>query len=578
MADKKEAKSEVEVEAPVKEEVLSDEDNKAKTEKEEADSSGSKVSEKSSDKSVIHETSDETVPSKKKKIKLTVRTTKEKHFVEIAESATSTELKEAVSKVYKTPEEQLCLIFNGKILKDDETLSQHSIKDGNTIHLVVRAPPRTTDTAPQAPPTTPSVFPFGLECFGGFAGLANLGLREPDFVQFQQQIQSQIMARPELLRQIMSNPFVQSMMTNPESIRQLININPQMRQLIERNPDINQILNNPEALRQTMEVARNPAMLQELMRNPDVISASKPSAYGDSAQGAQNSSSTQKAESTASEAGDGTDKTTSTETKSSAASQSDSQASSTDPAQAGDGKSSESETKPDDSKTSSTVPGGMFTSAEMQSMLQQMIENPQLIQNMLSLPYMRSVMEALSANPEMAAQLLGNNPMLGNNQQLQEQLRPMIPNIMHQLQNPEMHRFVTNPEALRALSNIYQGLDQLQQSAPNVFQMFPGAQPSLLIPPQMTDVSPGSTTQNGESQTNSDFTMQAGQDFSQFMGLMVDAMCRNNAGLPPEERFRNQLSQLQTMGFINTEANIQALTATFGDVNAAIERLLRPQL
>lgn len=520
------------------------------------------------------------MPSKKKKIKLTVRTTKEKHFVEIAETATSNELREAVSKVYKTPEEQLCLICSGKILKDDETLSQHSIKDGTTIHLVVRAPPKATDTTQQASPTTPSVFPFGLECFGGFAGLANLGLREPDFVQFQQQIQSQIMARPELLRQIMGNPFVQSMMTNPESIRQLININPQMRQLIERNPEINQILNNPEALRQTMEVARNPAMLQELMRNPDVISAAKPSTYGDATQGAQNGSSTQKADATpASEAADGTDKTASTESKGSTASQSDSHTSSAGATQAGDSKEPESESKSEDSKTSSSVSGGMFTSAEMQSMLQQMIENPQLIQNMLSLPYMRSVMEALSANPEMAAQLLGNNPMLGNNHQLQEQLRPMIPNIMHQLQNPEMHRFVTNPDALRALSNIYQGLDQLQQSAPNVFQMFPGAQPSLLIPPQMTDTSPASTTQNGESQTQSDFTVQAGQDFSQFMGLMVDAMCRNsNTALPPEERFQNQLSQLQTMGFINTEANIQALTATFGDVNAAIERLLRPQL
>jgi ubiquilin len=31
------------------------------------------------------------------------------------------------------------------------------------------------------------------------------------------------------------------------------------------------------------------------------------------------------------------------------------------------------------------------------------------------------------------------------------------------------------------------------------------------------------------------------------------------------------------MGFMNREANIQALTATMGDVNAAIERLLNQQ-
>ena len=35
--------------------------------------------------------------------------------------------------------EQLCLIFAGKILKDGETLAQHSIKDGLTVHLVVKS-------------------------------------------------------------------------------------------------------------------------------------------------------------------------------------------------------------------------------------------------------------------------------------------------------------------------------------------------------------------------------------------------------------------------------------------------------
>lgn len=37
----------------------------------------------------------------------------------------------------------------------------------------------------------------------------------------------------------------------------------------QRNPEISHMLNNPELLRQTMELARNPAMLQELMRSHD---------------------------------------------------------------------------------------------------------------------------------------------------------------------------------------------------------------------------------------------------------------------------------------------------------------------
>ena len=46
----------------------------------------------------------------------------------------------------------------------------------------------------------------------------------------------------------------------------------------------------------------------------------------------------------------------------------------------------------------------------------------------------------------------------------------------------------------------------------------------------------------------------------------------------PEVRFQQQLEQLNSMGFINHEANLQALIATGGDINAAIERLLGSQL
>ena len=35
--------------------------------------------------------------------------------------------------------EQLCLIFAGKILKDEETLASHGIKDGLTVHLVIKS-------------------------------------------------------------------------------------------------------------------------------------------------------------------------------------------------------------------------------------------------------------------------------------------------------------------------------------------------------------------------------------------------------------------------------------------------------
>lgn len=61
----------------------------------------------------------------------------------------------------------------------------------------------------------------------------------------------------------------------------------------------------------------------------------------------------------------------------------------------------------------------------------------------------------------------------------------------------------------------------------------------------------------------------------QFMNRMLSGMnAQQNVSLPPEQRYQQQLEQLAAMGFVNREANLQALIATYGDINAAVERLL----
>jgi ubiquilin len=44
--------------------------------------------------------------------------------------------------------------------------------------------------------------------------------------------------------------------------------------------------------------------------------------------------------------------------------------------------------------------------------------------------------------------------------------------------------------------------------------------------------------------------------------------------MDPAARFASQISQLCDMGFLDTDANLRALIATGGNVNAAVERLL----
>ena len=103
------------------------------------------------------------------------------------------QFKEAISaKFNNAPIENLCLIFAGKILKDSENLGSHNIKDGMTIHLVIKqggAAPSggasssaasaattttsgSTATPAPAPAPAPDVgaSPFGLGGFGGIPG------------------------------------------------------------------------------------------------------------------------------------------------------------------------------------------------------------------------------------------------------------------------------------------------------------------------------------------------------------------------------------------------------------------------
>ncbi|XP_045121345.1 ubiquilin-1-like [Portunus trituberculatus] len=589
-------------------------------------------------------------------ISLTVKTAKDKQQIEIGQEGTVKELREIVSKKFNTSHEQVCLIFAGKILKDDEKLSQHNIKDGFTVHLVIKSPSgsaqpnnRAASTTPAATTTpttststqqtTPNPFAgmagLGGLGLGGLGGLGNLGVGNPNFHELQQHMQREILNNPEMMRQIMDNPFVQQLMNNPEYMRAIITSNPHMQQLMERNPEISHMLNNPDMLRQTMELARNPAMLQELMRSHDralsnlesipggysalqrmyrdiqepMLNAAQEqfgsnpfasllgnSANIDSAQaGRENSEplpnpwAPRSSSSTTTTTTSPSSGTTPTTTTSTTASNNTTSTTSTT-------------TTSSTSSSSTTMPGmgglgltGMLQSPGMQSLMQQMMENPQLLSSMINAPYTRAMFQNLASNPDLAQQIIGSNPLFAGNPVLQEQMRTMLPSFLNQMQNPEVQNFMTNPQALAAVVQIQNALEQLRLTSPGLFNVM-GLNPTQGIPTagQSTTTSTATTTSSSTTtaSTNSSNTTTSttpapplipglvpGTDaFANLMSTMSQALGSGGGGGGgggnPEQQYASQLEQLSAMGFINREANLQALIATFGDVNAAVERLL----
>lgn len=309
---------------------------------------------------------------------------------------------------------------------------------------------------------------------------------------------------------------------------------------MQRNPEISHMLNNPELLRQTMELARNPAMLQELMRSHDRAMSNLESVpggynaltriYRDIQEPMLNAAS-----------GFGSNPFSGLVDSGTA-----------ENPQAG---SENREPLPNPwggsgtTRSSNAPPANVLNTPAMQSLLQQMSDNPSLMESMMNAPYTRSMMEALQQDPNMAANLIGQSPILQGNPQLQEQMRTMMPQFLQQMQNPEVQQMMTNPQALNALMQIQQGMETLRQTAPGLVGSMgiPPAPPGVVNPPTVG-------------------TGPAGNQalFGDFMQRMMNGMSNQaNPNQPPEERYQSQLEQLTAMGFVNRDANLQGKISRF---------------
>ncbi|KAK4761341.1 hypothetical protein SAY87_006234 [Trapa incisa] len=498
--------------------------------------------------------------------------------------------KQVLAQNCDVPAEQQRLIYKGRILKDDQTLESYDLQAEHTVHMVKGLPSGQSAPTPAAPSSgTANSAPgvtrgvgsddgggagMGASLFSGFrlnplggtggaSGLFGSGLPELE------QMQQQLTQNPNIMRDIMNMPAMQSLMNNPELLRSLIMSNPQMRELIDRNPELAHVLNDPAIIRQTLEVARNPELMREMMRNTDRAMSNieatpegfnmlrrmyenvqepflNATAMGTNARNdtASNPFSALLGNQGNAQVRDGN----STNNNNSSAPGSE----------AGSGPAIPN-TNPLPNPWSST--GGSQTNTNMRStasgnarpsaaaglgglglggldqmfgggtdsaMLNQQMQNPaisQLMQSMLSNPqYMNQLRSMVDMNP---------------------QLREMM-------QNPELLQQLTSPETLQQMLALQQSL--LSQLS-------------------------GTQTTRDAGQTGG----AAGALNSSRLELLMNMFGSLGAGsfgapenpaVPPEELYATQLAQLQEMGFFDTAENIRALRATSGNVHAAVERLL----
>ncbi|CAH9098431.1 unnamed protein product [Cuscuta epithymum] len=502
--------------------------------------------------------------------------------------------KSLLSQRCDIPAEQQRLIYKGRILKDEQTLDSYGLVADHTVHMVRGfAPAPSTNNAGAANPGVPnanqnaprdtgpgaalggpglgaSLFPGlnlnGLGSGGGVGGgLFGAGL--PDFEQVQQQLNQ----NPNMMRDILNMPLVQNLMNNPEVIRNLIMNNPQMREIMDRNPELAHILNDPATLRQTMEAARNPELMREMMRNTDrAMSNIESSPEGFNMLRRMYETVQEPFLNATTMAGDTRNDAGSNPFAALLGVQGGGQG--RDQLNNSSGGGSETTTNPpvpninplpnpwasastgteqtnaaarsNPAAESRTAPLGGLGGLGLPDLLGGM-PDPNAVNQMMQNPAISQMMQSLLSNPQYMNQILGLNPQLRSMLDSNSQIREMM-------QNPDFIRQLTSPEMMQQMLAFQQSL----------------------------------TSQFGRQQTNQETGLNSGRAgapdnmgldmlMNMFGGLGAGGLgVPNRSNVPPEELYASQLAQLQEMGFFDTQENIRALTATSGNVNAAVDRLL----
>ncbi|KAJ9540843.1 hypothetical protein OSB04_027349 [Centaurea solstitialis] len=514
-----------------------------------------------------------------------------KFTVQVTLDSSVESFKSVLERNCDIPAPQQRLIYKGRILKDDQTLKSYGLEAEHTVHLVRGFVPATSTPAGVTPArantTTPvprdvgsvegggvgagigaSPFPgLGLGGLGGNGGMFGAGLPELE------QMQQQLTQNPNMMREIMDLPLVQNLLNNPDVMRNMMMNNPQMREIIDRNPELAHMLNDPAILRQTMEAARNPELMREMMRNTDRAMSnieSSPEGFNmlrrmyENVQEPFLNATTMGGGDTRNElnsnpfaallggqGGPARDQVANPTTTGVEAT-TGSPAPNTNPLPnpwaaggAGANQTNAAATNPAGTGRSPPVGGlgglgapgleGLFGTTPDPNSMSQLMQNPAISQ----------MMQSLLSNPQYMNQMLGLNPQMRTMLESNPQLREMM-------QNPDFVRQLTSPETMQQMMALQQSL----------FSPLGRQQP---------------TREAGQTggETGAPDNMGLDMLMNMFGGLGAGGFATpNNSNVPPEELYATQLAQLQEMGFFDTRENLQALTATAGNVHAAVERLL----
>nr|XP_004650786.2 ubiquilin-3 [Jaculus jaculus] len=150
---------------------------------------------------------------------------------------------------------------------------------------------------------------------------------------------------------------------------------------------------------------------------------------------------------------------------------------------------------------------------------------------------------------------------------MQSEVHQQLPLLLH------LQAAMTNSRAMQALLQIEQGLQVLATEAPRLLlwlmPCLAGLSGASGGTESREDPCPAPAPHVSPPHSSADVGFQS----THLLQVLQTLATANAQQRQPEAHFRAQLEQLRAMGFLNPEANLQALLATGGDVDAAVEKL-----
>lgn len=187
-------------------------------------------------------------------------------------------------------------------------------------------------------------------------------------------------------------------------------------------------------------------------------------------------------------------------------------------------------------------------------------QDPEQLEELLLSPAFQEQMNAMMLNPQMMDMLLNQNP----------QFRDMSPEARQMLQ-PMFREMMSNPESLRSIISLNRALSGAGGAGAGAA--------GLGFPPPGNPLDGGASAASGAGGASAGAANAFGGAASgsnPFAGLWNPALAQSQAtdNRPPEEMYREQLGQLNDMGFMDFDMNIAALRRSGGNVQGAVEYLL----